>query len=344
MKLTVISVTEKGRRLSERIEKLLPEHQVRRCCFYRHADKNSRSFPELSGLVAEIWSDTDALVFVCACGIAVRSIAPHIRSKLSDPAVIVTDDCGKFIIPVLSGHIGGANALAVRLAEAIGGQAAVTTATDIGGRFSPDSFAAANGLILADPKAAKEIAAAVLDGERIGLVSEYEYRNAPPELAAGELCRCGLYIGGKCGTKPFPVTLELYPKNIVLGIGCRRGISSGAVERTVLTALGSAGISPGRVCGAASVDIKSNEEGLLDFCRKYGIELTAFTAEELMEVNGDFSSSEFVRAVTGVDNICERSAVRAGGGRLVLRKFSQDGVTAAAAEKPVIIDFERKML
>ena len=343
MKAAIISLTENGRKLSALIAEKAVFTETERYCFHSHSDDDSQSFDSLSGLVSGIFRKYDALVFVCACGIAVRAAAPHLRSKTTDPAVIVTDDCGKFVIPVLSGHIGGANALAERLAGLIGAQAAITTATDTGGRFSPDSFAAANGLIISDMAAAKAVAAAVLDSEKAGFASDYEYTGLPDDLSLSADCRTGLYVG--CENKtPFPVTLKLVPKNIVLGIGCKRGTPLETIERAVMSALSSAGISIERVTAAATIDLKADEQGLLGFCEKYGLKLTVYTAQELMAVKGDFTSSDYVKSVTGTDNVCERSAVRLSGGELVLRKTALDGVTAAAAEIPLTLDFERKML
>ena len=342
MRAAVISLTESGRALSLRIAKA-DFISAERFCLQSHSDFGSRSFNDLGGLVSDIFPKYDALIFVCACGIAVRTIAPHIQSKSTDPAVIVTDEGGRFVIPLLSGHIGGANALAVRLAELLGAQAAVTTATDTGGHFSPDSFAAANGLIITDMNKAKAVAAAVLEGEKIGLVSEYDYVGLPKDITADTDCKTGLYIGSS-DKSPFEVTLKLVPKNIVLGIGCKRGTDFSAVDILVRMALHTAGIPMERVSQVATIDIKKNEQGLLEFCQKYGFELRTYTARELMETAGDFSSSMFVKKVTGVDNVCERSAVKCSGGKLILRKKAANGVTVAAAEKPLVLDFERKML
>lgn len=342
-KAAVISITEKGRELSLRIAQNAGFMSSERFCFQKHSDSGSRSFGSLAGLVSDIFDSFDALIFVCACGIAVRAAAPHIKSKTTDPAVIVIDDCGRFVIPVLSGHIGGANALAERLAELIGAEAVITTATDTGGLFSPDSFAAANDLIMTDMDAAKAVAAAVLDGEKVGFVSGYEYRNMPDALTSGEDCDIGLCVGAE-DIEPFPVTLRLVPRNIVLGIGCKRGTDCQTIEKAVSYALGGAGIGSDRVCGVATIDIKADEPGLAGFCEKYGLELSVCTAEELMSAEGDFTASDFVKSVTGADNVCERSAVKCSGGSLILRKTALGGVTVAAAEKPVILDFERKML
>ena len=342
-KAAVISITEKGRELSLRIAQNSGFMSSERFCFQKHSDSGSRSFGSLAGLVSDIFDSFDALIFVCACGIAVRAAAPHIKSKTTDPAVVVIDDCGRFVIPVLSGHIGGANALAERLAELIGAEAVITTATDTGGLFSPDSFAAANDLIMTDTDAAKAVAAAVLDGEKVGFVSGYEYRNMPDALTSGEDCDIGLYVGAE-HIEPFPVTLRLVPRNIVLGIGCKRGTDCQTIEKAVSYVLGGAGIGSDRVCGVATIDIKADEPGLAGFCEKNSLELSVCTAEELMSAEGDFTASDFVKSVTGADNVCERSAVKCSGGSLILRKTALGGVTVAAAEKPVILDFERKML
>lgn len=344
MRAAVISFTEKGRILSWKITGFLNEaHTAERFCFHTHTDEKSQSFDDVYALAAKLFNTCDALIFVCASGIAVRSIAPHIRSKASDPAVIVIDDCGKFVIPLLSGHIGGANRLAQLIAENIGAVPVITTATDIGGRFSPDSFAKANGLVITDLDASKKIASAVLDGEKIGLLSEYPCENIPPEISLYKACKIGIYIGTDDEKKPFETTLFLPPKNIVVGIGCKRGTSCEMIEAHVKACFEAAKISEERLCAAATIDIKFDEKGLLEFCQKRKIRLLTYSAEELMSVNGSFESSDFVLKTTGTDNVCERSVVRSGADP-ILPKTAKNGVTAALGELTVSIDFERKML
>lgn len=344
MKIAIISVTEKGRLLSRKVAEYLDEdHTAERFCFHSHTDENAQTFDNVNELAAKLFSDCDALIFVCASGIAVRAAAPYIKSKTSDPAVIVIDDCGKFVIPILSGHLGGANRLAQIIAEKIGAVPVITTATDVGGKFSPDSFAKTNGLVISDMDAAKRIAAAVLDGENIGLLSEYPCENIPHGLCVGEACKTGIYIGTESGKKPFETTLFLAPKNIVVGIGCKRGTAFETIEAHVKACLEAAKISGERLCAASTIDIKSEEKGLLEFCEHHKIKLLTYSAEELMSVEGEFSSSDFVLKTTGTDNVCERSVVMSGAG-LIMPKTSGNGVTAALGELPVSIDFERKML
>ena len=342
--IAVISLTERGRMLSARIKKQIQSFEIRRFCFAKHTDEHAEVFNDLTVLTAQLFPVYDALIFVCACGIAVRMTAPHLRSKQTDPAVIAIDERGQYVIPLLSGHFGGANALAQMIADAVGAVPVITTATDIGGQFSPDSFAAANGLIITNLHAAKEIAAAVLNGEMIGLQCAYPFRNLPMELCERDDTRCGIVIAEAADTAPYPVTLHLIPKNIVLGIGCRKGVSAEQIAETVRTVLAENNIMPERICKAASIDLKAHEVGLLQFCEAYGIELQTFSADELMQVSGDFTHSDFAKHITGADNICERSSVLCSGGTLVIRKTARNGVTAAAAEIPVEIDFEKRML
>lgn len=344
MKTAIISITENGRKLSAKTAELLEEHDTERYCYEKHSDPNAQPFAELSTLTGELFGKNEAIVFICACGIAVRMIAPFLNNKQDDPAVIVIDDCGKFVIPILSGHLGGANALAEIIAERLHAQCAITTATDICGRFSPDSFAAANGLIITDMSAAKEIAAAVLDNEKIGFVTDMAYGTLPPELAESTQCRTGITVTADTDYKPFPVTLTLVPRNVILGIGCRRGTTEAEITEAVYNTFYDAGIDTGRICAVATIDIKGDEKGLLSFCGSRDIPIMTYSAQELSQVQGDFTGSDFVRSVTGVDNVCERSAVLCSGKGLIMRKTSLNGVTVAAAERDIYLDFERKMI
>ncbi|MBR0140906.1 MAG: cobalt-precorrin 5A hydrolase [Ruminococcus sp.] len=342
MNIAIVSVTENGRILSYDIKSSLPEHNAKRYCFKRYTDDSAISYDSVSKIVSEIFYQYDAVVFICACGIAVRATAPHIFSKTTDPAVIVIDEQGKFAISLLSGHIGGANALTSLISERIGAVPVITTATDTGGKFSPDSFAKANNLIITDMEKAKLIAAAVLNGEKIGFLCNYPYKNTPPEITE-KPCRYGIYIGTNTDFKLFESTLQLVPKNISIGIGCKKSAPFSAIYSLFSEIMHKNSIIHERVCSVSSVTLKKNESGILEFCRKLGINPTFYTPEELAEVKGEFSDSEFVKKITGVGNICERCAVY-GGKRLIIAKCAANGVTMAVAEKDLIIDFERRIL
>ena len=332
MKIAVFCYSDRGASLALRLPALLPEDSV-----FLHS---IRKYAERYGLVphdsvrrdmGEVFSSHDALIFISACGIAVREIAPHLRDKTTDPAVLVMDDQGYFIIPILSGHIGGANELAEKLAGFLKAQAVITTATDRSGRFACDSWAVKNGCAISSLAAAKQFSVAILTKD-LPVSSEWELPEALPSgLKAGKEGEIGLYIGIRV-REPFDLTLRLIPRRVVLGIGCRKGTPAETIREAVKAALSQENIDPRAVCGIASIDIKQGEEGLLAYVREEDLPLTFYSAAELekAETPGGFTDSDFVRQTVGVGNVCERAAVL-GGGSLILRKTALSGVTVAAA-------------
>ena len=343
MRIAVISVTGRGSELSADIAERLTGHNVIRYAFEKYPNETAVKYSSLSELTEKLFYEYDALVFICACGVAVRAVSPFVNSKISDPAVIAADENGRFIIPVLSGHLGGANALAEKIALITGGIPVITTATDIGKKFSPDSFAKANRLYITDMNTAKLIAAAVLKGEEIGVYSDFPCENMPEQLSEEQGQDFGICISADEKLNPFKTTLNLIPKDIIIGAGCRKNLSPEYFEKFILERLNENGISVNRVCSLATADLKKDEPALIKFCRKYGISMEIFTPQQLMDIKGDFSHSEFVMKITGTDNVCERS-VSAAGGRLIIKKQSGEGVTFAAGLREISIDFERRLL
>ena len=257
------------------------------------------------------------------------------------------DEKGIFAISLLSGHIGGANELAGKLANLTGAIPVITTATDVNGRFAVDVFAKKQKLWIADMKAAKQVSADVLDEKKIGLVTDFPILGEMPEEL--ELLKGTEPFEGKTGIvialnetfHPFPCTLHLIPKIVALGLGCRKGKEEAAIEEAVLEALSRNRLSIHSLMGAASVDLKAEEPGILAFCEKYGLDFQAYSAEELSEAEGDFIPSSFVKNVAGVDNVCERSAVLlSDGGKLIQKKAAGNGVTVALAVKEWSVEFE----
>lgn len=276
-----------------------------------------------------IFGDVQAMIFVSSVGLAVREVAPHLKSKATDPAVLVLDELGQYVIPVLSGHIGGANELAKALAASLGAQAVITTATDINGRFSVDAWAVQNGCAIASLPLAKAVSAAVLEGD-VPFLSDFPVvTDLPRGLAPGDAGALGVYIGVYEKT-PFAKTLRLIPRVVRLGIGCRKGTDEETIRAAVNEALAAHGIDRRAVKCAASIDLKAEEAGLLAYCRSEGLSAEFYTADELRAVRGEFTPSEFVKSITGVDNVCERAALR-NAETLLVKKTARSGVTVAAA-------------
>ncbi len=330
MKLHLIAFTRRGAALARKLAAAL--EGLGHSAEARGLGAGAEDLPsagDLKSWTANAFASGDGLIFVGACGIAVRAIAPHVKDKFTDPAVVAVDEAGRFAVPLLSGHVGGANALAEAVAAVTGGQAAVSTATDVNGLFAVDIWAREHGLTITDRALAKAVSAALLRGEKVGYASDFAL-DCPEGLYPGK-AELGVWVTCRGGGGPFPNTLRLVPKCLALGIGCRRGTPEAAIRAAVEAAL--PGWDLAAVGEVGTIDLKRDEPGLLSFCETLGVPLRAYTAAELSEAQGTFTPSEFVRSVTGVDNVCERAAVCAGG-RLAVPKRAAGGVTVAAAVLP----------
>ncbi len=302
------------------------------------AEFGAHSYDSLQSWTARCFQQGEPMVFVSAAGIAVRAIAPFVRDKVLDPPVVSVDEAGRFSVPLLSGHVGGANELAVRIAELTGGQAVISTATDVNGVFAVDIWAKKNNLCLVERATAKEISAALLDGKTVGFLSDLPWEGSLPGGLQADGGDLGIYIGPDPDCCPFARTLHLIPRDVMLGIGCKQGTEERKLEDFVTSVLEEAGIDWRTVAGVATIDLKKDEPGLLQFCKRRRWPMTFYSAEELNQAEGEFAPSAFVTSVTGVDNVCERAAVLSGGA-LILNKCAKNGVTIAASRKPLTLQF-----
>lgn len=330
-KIALIAFTENGRQQAELIRTGLSGAEIRE---YRKGET------PLADYVREAFSWADTIVFISAMGIAVRSISPYIRSKDKDPAVIVMDELANHVIPVLSGHLGGANEGAWLISDLTGAVPVITTATDINRKFAVDIWTKKNGCKIEDISKIKEISSAVLEGKTVEILSDFPVYGQVPEglkfIESPEQAEShsGIVLSFDGSLKPFEETLNAVPQILVLGVGCRRDTDSQVFEERILEILEEHRISIDAVSKVASIDIKKDEKCIHDFCRKYGLEVEFYSAEELNAVEGEFTPSKFVKSVTGVENVCERSAAKASfNGKIVMEKIGGRGVTLALAQK-----------
>ena len=272
----------------------------------------------------------DALIFVGASGIAVRAIAPYVRDKFTDPAVVSVDEAGAFAVPLLSGHVGGANELARAVANLAGGQAAVSTATDVNGLFAVDEWAARHGLAIIERDIAKEISVALLDGRPVGFCSDIDVGDDMPYGTVDGPADVGFTVSFDMAVQPYPRTLHLVPRAVTVGVGCRKDIPYETLRTSVAEALSAAQVPVQAVVTIASIDVKRDEPAIRQLAQDMGCELRFYTAEQLAAVEGAFSTSSFVHDTVGVDNVCERAAC-ADGATLMAGKRAGNGVTVAIA-------------
>ena len=337
--IAFLALTDRGEALAEKLAGVLGGETAR-----AGRDLNLERWTEAA------FREKTALVYVGAVGIAVRAIAPFVKHKAEDPAVLAVDETGRYVIPLLSGHLGGANALARELAAVIGGEAVITTATDLHGVFAVDLWAKKQNMAVRQPERIKTVSAKLLAGQTVLLDCRWTIRGALPEnvrvLQDGEKREEGIP-----DTKSTDIDvlvdfrdavctgLQLVPRILHLGVGCRKGTGEEALETELEHFCRERNILPEAIRSAASIDLKHGEEGLLRFCREHDWPIRFYTAEELSRAEGSFSGSEFVRSVAGVDNVCERAAVLRSGGKLTETKYAQNGVTFALAEEQAYFDW-----
>lgn len=440
MKVSIISFTLKGIELSLKIKKAFSRETEEDLCLYTkcsHAEKSlaERKLTEKnhiekdlveSGLsyveqpltewTGEQMKEHRSLLFIGACGIAVRAIAPFLTDKLNDMPVLVMDEQGRFVIPVLAGHVGGANELALSLAERMGSTPVITTATDLNHCFAVDLFARRNALHIVNKDGIAKVSSRILAGEEVTMaveeghlreeeaqtlrgrrgsrktnipegirivpcISEFhtdvpvvptevsedvpavsaESTEDVPAVSVESITDASVAFSESFAEIPdvteAPVDvlvapasygqgrlLTLRPKEYVIGIGCKRGKAAEQIDHFVNRALKESGISMEQVAAFASIDRKKDEEGILWMSSHYGISFVTCSAEELQQVEGNFHASEFVKSQVGVDNVCERAALRFSGpgGTLITGKQAEDGITVAIAKRRWSVSFDEK--
>lgn len=352
MNISIISFTENGRRLSLRTAEVWSEGKAflyTKCSMAEKGEGLSLVKESIGEWAKKQMQKKNVLLFIGACGIAVRAIAPCITDKLHDSPVLVMDEKGAYVIPILSGHAGGANEIALRLSERLGAKAVITTATDINHRFAIDLFALRNGLRILNKEGIAKVSAKVLAGQRISMAVEEghleERENLPEEIRlvpyppdeAVDVIVAATERSGEA-------LLHLKPREYVVGIGCRRGKEAEKLGIFIENALHRAGIAEEEIYALASIDRKKDEKALLIWSRQRKVPFRIFSAEELLQAEGSFQVSDFVKKQVGVDNVCERAAVKGCGvsGTLIAGKYAEDGMTIAIAKREWRITFDEK--
>lgn len=346
MHVAIIAITANGARIGAVLQQGIP--QGRLFVIEKHAGGEAQPFSHgVQALVDRLWPDYGGFVFIMAAGIVVRTIAPLLQAKDRDPAVVVLDDAGRFSISLLSGHIGGANALANHCAELTGSIAVITTATDANNLPSFDMLAKEKGWLIDDLSRVKALNALLLEGKEIAVVDRgdavanycagrgvlsfhRDFAQALMSGASGQLVVSNRILPPRHSSER---TLVLRPLDLVLGIGCNRGTSAQEIESVVTANLERLSLSVKSVKCIATARAKDDEAGLLEFAAKSGMELRFFESEELNGVQVPSPPSAHAFAAIGATGVAEPAALLASeGGRLLLHKVKDGNVTLAIAE------------
>lgn len=315
---TGICFTEKGRAVLDKLNKAAVSAGIEPVDIIGPSDTDVK----IEDVVRSCFTERRALIFVGAVGIAVRLISGFVKDKLTDSPVIVIDDRGQFVIPILSGHAGGANKLAATVAELIDAIPVITTSTDVNGAFSPDVFATENHLAIRNRDGIKKVSAKAIEGKAVTIsVKDYPPKEPVDIIVADETDR--------------EYTLLLSPKKYVIGIGMKKDRDSVYCEQFIISVLSKNGIDINGVYALATIDIKENEPAIKVFSNKYRIPVISFEASLLERAEGAFTSSRFVKETVGVDNVCERAAVLAAGScsTMICQKTCGDGITLSIVKR-----------
>lgn len=354
MIIKIAAFTTKGWQVADAIQEVFPEH-----IFERRAGET------LSAWVQDGFAKGAPLIFIGATGIAVRAIAPFVADKLTDSPVLVLDEQGQFVIPLLAGHIGGANRLAreiegrLILAQHYMPQSVLTTATDVEHRLSVDVFAYENGLQILNRSGIQKVSTKVLEQGEItftledGLTLEQdmpeEVKWSKPPKGTDSRKTDVLIIGADShwmedGTIRYhgerqrvEAQLVLQAKPYILGVGCKKGTSAEKLQAFIESQ-----VDLSQVAAVASLDLKEKEYGLVLYCQKAGLPFITYDKDTLAQIPGEFSQSSFVQKITGVSNVCERAAMaRAGAtGQIIQPKIAQDGMTLAIVKREVYLQWQ----
>lgn len=341
--VAVFPITERGFILAKRLAAARPGVDIHPPAKLRRGG--------LKRVVKAAFDERRAILFIGACGIAVRSIAPYLKGKEKDPAVVVMDEGAGFVISLLSGHLGGANRLAVELAAFFGAKSVVTTATDVANLACAEDIAERFALRVEDARRIRRVNSAILKGEPVLVVdADARRRGEAKGLFKGPFkyaARIPTAFEGYAAivvVSPFVLdmpaparrrALVLRPVEFTLGVGCRRGVTEKEVYTAVNTALAEAGVSPLSVGKIATIDIKGDEAGLISFAEKAGLPMEFYTAMELNTKKPPSGRSRIVEQKTGAGGVCEPAALLSSGAkRLWLKKRIYNRVTVALARVP----------
>ncbi|HWB10191.1 MAG TPA: cobalamin biosynthesis protein [Pirellulales bacterium] len=338
MKTAVIAITKHGAALARRLE----GDQYISAKF--RTDEPAHYFEKpIKELTAEIWPRYEAIVYIVSLGAVVRTIAPFLKDKHVDPAVIVVDDKANFAISVLSGHVGGANELTERIASQLGAQAVVTTASDVGKTIPVDILGRELGWTTELDQNITKVSAAVVNEEPIAFVQETGEKNwwrrdtpLPKSIQIVSLdearrFKTVLIVTDRLVEEEFLSKAVIYrPKSLVLGMGCDRGVSCDEVERFVLSTLERHGLSFKSVRNLATVDLKQDEPALVEFCARHKLEMACYPSEQLKRVQAP-NPSATVEKYVGTPGVCEPAALLSSEGDLVVTKQKAPMLTLAVA-------------
>ncbi len=353
-KIAIIAITKHGAKLGEKLQKSLPGSQFFLSAKFKEEVSIVPNFFEvpIKNLTREIFNQYEALIYVVSLGAVIRTIAPYLKDKHTDPAVIVVDDKANFAISVLSGHVGGANALTEDVAKILGATPVITTASDVGKTIPVDILGRELGWTTELDENITKVSASVVNEELVGIYQDageknwwkrdvplpknFKFFSSLEELAKSE-CKAALIITDKIIGEQYRELLKksvLYrPKSLAIGMGCDKGVAQEQLDTLLHVTFSDNGLSVRSIKNVSTVDLKNREAGLLSFCQRHGWELVCYTREELVQLKDILPNpSEMVMKYLKIPGVSEPAAMlTAKTDQLVIQKTKGAMATLAVA-------------
>lgn len=353
----IIVLTSGGRELAVKLKREMSSFKIYLPEKMANNSEDYNYYNSLKDLTKDLFESSDALVFIMALGIVVRMIAPYLQSKRTDPAVITIDETGKNVISTLSGHLGGANTLSLAIAKKLGANAVITTATDCRNLEAVDLLAERIDCEIEPFSRLKYANAALVNGEKLNIFTDYKIeietadqinisplrllekkrsreknKNLNENLVKAEFT---VIISNKTLSLEAD-ELQLIPKNIVIGIGCKKNISADKIGEAVDNLLNELKLHKKSIKKIATIDLKKEEKGILDYVEKNGLKLEIVSRSMIQQVEADLNikKSKFVKKVSGVYAAAAPAAMLSSAkGTLIMDKRKFSGITLAVFEE-----------
>lgn len=332
-KICIVAITLGGRELGLKLKGLLD------CPLYVSekfsTDECIAINKKFDKFVGELFSSYDYTIFIMATGIVVRSIATHIKDKTLDPAIIVLDEKGKNVISLLSGHIGGANEMTIRISNLLDANPVITTATDVNEKSAFDIITkSVNGYVDNYKTKIKEINSLLIQDKKIGLYMDEAFDIDTRGFTIINKDNINddfekiVYISSKKNIRNFKCEIiKIIPRNLVLSVGCRKDTDSDFMYESFLDFVKTNNIEEKAIIEIGSVDVKKDEKAIIDLSNKLNLPFKVVCREEILKIEDKFPKSEFVKKSIGVYSVSEPVAYLLSGGNLIIGKTKYKGIT-----------------
>jgi len=336
VKYGIIAITKNGITLALKLKEKLNCAEIYTLKKFKTDEVNVIK-GKLDKFTGKIFKKHKILIFIMATGIVVRTISKHIKHKTIDPGILVIDEKGKNVISLLSGHLGGANKETQIVAGLINANPVITTASDLSNKLSVDMIAEKYNCTIDAMDKAKNITALIVNNKPVHLMSDYDI-DIPDYLKVYKEKPLGFIIISNKTDKTLKNSVKLMPRNIIIGIGCKKGIKKKRIYKQIKSYLKDLKIEPRSIKTTATIDIKKDEKGIIKTAKALGCGLKLFSPDQIKAVEDNFTKSKLVKEKIGVSNVCEACAYLAGNrsGRMILNKTNKNGVSIAIWEEDII--------